>query len=109
MISSELAVGARNQFEHIDPALYEGGFDGESDDFMVFPRGVRSEELRASVVVRGQIIETDKQNVTCKFKILNDLISVRMATSLIRYCVLHDLPDYSIADAGLTIRFERQE
>jgi hypothetical protein len=98
----------RTPIEHIDPGPYEGSLDMESDDFNISPRGVSSELLRSSIVVRGEVTKLGNKNVLCRYEILSPTITDGMAKSLIRECVLRALYHYDTTDRDLSIRFERR-
>ena len=95
--------------EHIDPGQYEGALDGESDDFLIFPRdNPTGRPIRETVVVRGEVIPSDDRNILCRYSILSPAITDKTAHALVRQCVLQDLMDYNVIDGGLTIRFDRR-
>jgi hypothetical protein len=98
-------VGGLTTAEHIEPGNYEGASDGESDDFLIFPRNANSRE---EMVVRGEVIEPGDGSVVCRYELLTPVMTDRMAHCLIRYCVLAALLDIDLTDRDLSIRFERR-
>jgi hypothetical protein len=102
------SVGTNAKFEHIDPDNYEGAFDAENEDFLVFPRPAAPDSgTTRSPVLRGQVTEAE-DSISCRYAILSPSITDGMAKSLIRQCVLHDLLGYNLTDRGLAIQFERE-
>lgn len=98
-------VGGLTAAEHIEPGNYEGAFDGESDDFLIFPRNALT---RDAMVVRGEVTKPTDKGVVCRYEVLSPAITGRMALCLIRYCVMDALLEYDLTDPDLTIRFERR-
>jgi hypothetical protein len=98
-------VGGLTVTEHIEPGNYEGASDGESDDFLIFPRNAKTRE---AMVVRGEVQQSDDDSVTCRYELLSTALTDRMAHCLIRYCVLDALLGIDLTDRDLAIRFERR-
>jgi hypothetical protein len=61
-------VGGLTPAEHIEPGDYEGASDGESDDFLIFPRKART---RAAMVVRAEVLQPDEATVICRYEVLS--------------------------------------
>jgi hypothetical protein len=98
-------VGGLTAAEHIEPGNYEGAFDGESDDFLILPRGAVG---RAGLAVRGDVQRPDEMSVVSRYEICSPKLTDRMAHCLIRTCVLESLLDLDLSDRDLSIRFERR-
>jgi hypothetical protein len=98
-------VGGLSAREHIEPGNYEGGFDGESDDFLIFPRAAHA---RWEIVIRGEIQRPDDATIVCRYEVHSPGITDRMAHCLIRFCVLDALLECDLTDRKLSIRFERR-
>lgn len=98
-------VGGLTANEHIEPGDYEGAFDGDGEDFLIFRRKT---EGRTGLVVRGDVQQPDEKSVVCRYEILAPALTDRPAQCLIRSCVLEALLDLDLADRDLSIRFERR-
>jgi len=96
-------VGGPTTADHIEPGDYEGASDGESDDFVIFPRKGDT----TVPVVRGEAAEADG-GYACRYDVLAPTLTDRTARVLIRACVLEALLGVDLSDRDLSIRFERR-
>jgi len=98
-------VGGPTAADRIESGNYEAGFDGESNDFLIWPRSAEA-DIRVSLVVRGEVFGSES-GTDCHYEILLPVITDRMARCLIRNCVLDPLLDYDLTNRDHPIQFQR--